>query len=73
MTSMLSLKIVAFATMTLSAFLLHWCSRGRPWERRLLRRMIVAATLLKLLACVLVYSFWPALVQYSDARNYYLP
>lgn len=70
---MLQLKIVAFLALTLGSFALFLFARAKPWERRVLSRLVVAGTLLKFAGCVLVYVFWPTLIQYSDARNFYLP
>src|SRR5262245_6023113 len=70
---MVLLKVIAFPIVTLGALLLVWFVRGKDWERVFLWRLLVAITAAKFVLCVAVYLFWPSLVQYSDARNFYLP
>ena len=66
-------KALVFVTLAVGSTAAFLLVRNKPWEERFLKRAVVTATLVKLVGCVLVYVFWPSLIQHSDARQFYLP
>ena len=70
MNDLKGLFFVALAVGSTVAFLF---ARNRSWEERFLKRGVVTAILVKFVCCVIIYVFWPSLIQYSDARQFYLP
>ena len=63
---------LSLATALGSVGILFWV-RGRDFETVFLRNTVIAVTLAKFAACLVLYALFPLEGLGSDAHNYYLP
>jgi len=66
-------KFSACLLISLISFGIHAYLRDRPYEIRWLRALTVAVWTGRLLLAILLYRFFPELVRFSDAVNFYYP
>jgi hypothetical protein len=66
-------KVALISPVPIIGFLFFLYARGRPWEGKILRRLVVAMIVAKIALCLIVYTQWPTLNKYSDAVQHYFP
>lgn len=66
-------KVMLISPIPIIGFLFFLYVRGKPWEGKTYRRLVVAIIIVKIAACLIIYVKWPALNKYSDAVQYYFP